>query len=152
MAALTTEQISKMTKDERAAKMIETFLRIGKAWNVGRQGIITSFNGVRVGSWKWDTNRMVIQSVDNSSGKEFKAVLKTLQEDQVMVTAVPTGKKKKDEPNPDILYRTIPLSKVSPGELDIIMRENGYFIIDANIPVTAEGVEGAALPNPQNEV
>lgn len=131
-----------LSLDEKMKRTIESFLRLGRVWNVGRQGIITSFNGVRVGTWKWDTNRMLVSPLENDSGKKFREVLRQIKLNGVLKSEV---QPRKEGPGTEIIYRTIELSKLDPGELDPIMKTNGYFIIDNDLPVLAEGKEGAAI-------
>jgi hypothetical protein len=138
-----------MTFDQKSKRTIEAFLRLGRVWNRGRQGIITSFNGVRVGKWRWDTNRMIINALDNSAGNKFRKILRQIQSEGVMKTEV---QPRKEGTGTIINMRTTELSKLSPGELDPIMKSHGYFVIDSNLPVLREGEEGATIPNPQSEV
>jgi hypothetical protein len=132
-----------MSQDQKVKRTIEAFLRLGRVWNVGRQGIIVSFNGVRVGKWRWDTNRMIINALDNDSGVKFRKVLQDIQRDGVLKSEV---QPRREGVGTEIIFNTSEISKLAPGELDPIMKSRGYFIIDSDLPVFREGEEGENVP------
>lgn len=131
-----------LSKEDREIKeVIGSFLKIGDVYNIGRQGIISSFNGTRVGTWKWDTNRMVVSALNGDTGSKFRKILQDIIAEGVMA---PEVRETRDEDilKTQIFYKLTEVSKLSPGELDSVMREKGYFVIDSNLPILSEGDEG----------
>jgi hypothetical protein len=143
--------------DPKIRETIENLIKLSKIWNVGRQGIIINFNGARVGNWKWDTNRMIINTADNPGGKKFKDLVNRLNKEGVMTSFIKSREGKDGIPgistgiSTQISYRLTRFSKLSPGELDRTMRANGYFVIDNDLPFISEGEEGVSLRNPLSD-
>ena len=142
---MTTENITKALskKDLERQRILGAFLKLGEIYNVGRQGIIVSFNGIRVGNWKWDTNRMLVSAINGDVGNKFRKTLREIIKEGVMTSEVRTSTD--DALETQIFYKLTEISKLAPGELDGIMRDSGYFVIDSNLPVLANGEEGSDI-------
>jgi hypothetical protein len=89
---------------------------------------------------------MVLGSVSGETGAKFRSLVRKLTSEGVMTTETRAKKDGDDQFGPQIFYTLTELSKLSPGELDPIMKENGYFLIDSNLPILDEGEEGDEIP------
>lgn len=117
--------------------LLENIKKLTDIWSVSRQGIITTFNGARVGTWKYDTNRLLLNYLPSEGGKEFRKLIRDFSRNGIMVNRVTARKGSSTQ----IIFEQIPFSRLSPGELDPLLKEQGYFMIDLNLPELTTNVE-----------
>lgn len=116
-------------KEEETQKAVfDAFRRIGEVWGQARKGIIVAFNGTRVGTWVWNSGRMLIKSED----KDFKVLIDNLQKLGVMVREPVKNLVQSDSKlgNISSTLVTVPLGSIAPGTLDHVLKLEGYFVID----------------------
>lgn len=135
-----------MSDTEKFVAVTNALQVIGKIWQPGRTGLILSLNGVRVGIWKWTKSRMLVVA-DKGADKRFNKLLTKYKNEGIPVVSFVT---KIDEENPVLeddakfvsnqatSISMTPLTNLTPGDLDTVLKAQGYFMLDYNLPVSAE--------------
>lgn len=117
-------------------EIVQSFARLADVWGVTRKGLVVSINGARVGTWSWNKQRMVINAEDDEFGK----VVRRLQKDGI-IHRVPGEVRPSDdaeETTGTSILEVLPLTKATPGLLDSALKQEGYLVIDLNLPLLNE--------------
>ena len=132
-----------LSEREIVERTLEAVVALSQIWNVGRQGLIVTLTGARVGTWKWDTNRMLLSAERGAAGKDFAKLLSRLQKEGVFVSGLAPAAEPKDGAieSVSVVYQQIELSRASPGELDAALKGLGYYLLDLDLAFAAPAAQ-----------
>ena len=119
--------------------LLQSFARLGQVWGVARKGYIATVNGAVVGTWAWNTTKMILNPTD----KDFTKAVRGLQKSGIL-HRVPVSGPTEQDLNAEAVSDTsrleaMPLNQANPGILDYALKQLGYLVIDSNLPVANGG-------------
>jgi len=110
-------------------ELLAAFTRLSQAWDIERSGIITTFNGARVASWNWNKRRMLV----NPENDGFRKLFRRLNKNGVL-KRIPSKRLGTEPVVDNTVLVSVPVSESTPGELDHMLKGEGYYLIDLNVP------------------
>ncbi len=114
-------------------ELLDAFSRLSQAWDIERSGIIITFNGARVASWNWNKTRMLV----NPESDDFRKLFRRLNKDGVL-KRIPSKRLGKEPVVDSTVLVGVPVSQSTPGELDHMLKNEGYYLIDLDVPVVKD--------------
>ena len=124
-----------MASEKEPKEVLDAFTQISEVWGTARNGMIVSANGSRAGTWAWNKSALLVRPQDD----EFKKLIRRMTKDGVMVRKV--TKREIDDPQDadfpadNTVLVSRPLARLTPGELDHVLKVAGYFVIDLDVPI-----------------
>jgi len=126
-----------MATETEQKRLLRAFTQISETFGLSRKGIIVSSNGNRVGTWNWTKTSILINPQDD----EFKKIIRGFSKNGVFVkqpTKEGTGLEAPTDdefPGDNTILVSKPLIRLTPGELDHALKQEGFFVIDLDVPV-----------------
>lgn len=124
-----------MATEKEQKKLLDAFTQISEVWGTARNGLIVAANGSRAGTWSWNKSALLVRPQDD----QFRTLIRRLTKDGVLIRQVTKREldnpQDADFPADNTVLVSRPLVRLTPGELDHVLKVQGYFVIDLDVPI-----------------